>query len=197
MTSVEVSRRVLLNEAAIRRTLARMAHEILERNRGTERLALVGVVRKGDILAARLREQIRQAEGVEVPLGRLDITLYRDDLFRTGPQSVLRPTEIPFDLDDRVLVLVDDVLYTGRTTRAALDALMDFGRPRAIQLAVLIDRGHRELPIQPDYVGHAVRTGREELVEVKLKEESGEDSVSLLEPECFEAGLRVRCPREG
>ncbi len=179
---MEPSRRSLLNEAAIRRALARMAHEIVERNRGTEGLALVGVVRKGDLLAARLRDSIRQAEGVEIPVGRLDITLYRDDVFRSGPQAVLRPTEIPFALDDRIVVLVDDVLYTGRTARAALDALMDFGRPRAIQLAVLIDRGHRELPIQPDYVGHAIRTGRHEAVEVRLREEAGEDSVYLLEP---------------
>jgi pyrimidine operon attenuation protein / uracil phosphoribosyltransferase len=174
----------------VRRTLARMAHEILERNRGTEGLVLVGIVRKGDILAARLQGQIGRVEGVEVPVGRLDITLYRDDVFRSGSQAVLRPTEIPFDLDDRTVVLVDDVLYTGRTVRAALDALMDFGRPKAIQLAVLVDRGHRELPIQPDYVGHAIRTGREEAVEVRLREEGGEeDSVCLLEPGSAPAGL--------
>jgi pyrimidine operon attenuation protein/uracil phosphoribosyltransferase len=171
-----------LNAAAVRRTLARMAHEILERNRGTEGLALVGVVSRGDLLAARLRDQIRLVEGAEVPVGRLDITLYRDDLARTGARPMLRPTEIPFDLDDRTVVLVDDVLYTGRTTRAALDALMDFGRPRAIQLAVLVDRGHRELPIQPDYAGHVIRTGRDEEVEVRLGGDPADDAVLLVEP---------------
>jgi pyrimidine operon attenuation protein/uracil phosphoribosyltransferase len=170
----------LLDEAGIRRALARMAHEILARNNGTEGLALVGVVTRGAFLAERLREQIRQAEGVEVPLGRLDITLYRDDVARGGANPVPKPTLIPFDLDDRTVVLVDDVLFTGRTVRAGLDALMDFGRPRAVQLAVLVDRGHRELPIQPDYVGHVVRTVREQRVELRLKELSGEDSLALL-----------------
>ena len=178
----DTNRRVLLNAAAVRRVLARMAYEILERNRGTEGLALVGVVRGGDIIARRLAEQIRQAEGVDVPAGRLDITLYRDDLGRVSAAPLLRPTEIPFPIDDRLVVLVDDVLYTGRTSRAALDALIDLGRPRAIQLAVLIDRGHRELPIQPDYVGHAIRTGRDEAVEVRLGENPGDDAVFLLEP---------------
>lgn len=178
----EIDRRVLLNAAAVRRTLARVAHQILERNRGTAGLALVGVVRRGDLLAARLREQIRQAEGVDVPCGRLDITLYRDDLARAGAPPVLRPTEIPFALDDRTLVLVDDVLYTGRTARAALDALMDLGRPRAIQLAVLVDRGHRELPIQPDYVGQEIHTHRDEEIEVRLSGDPAEDAVILVEP---------------
>jgi pyrimidine operon attenuation protein/uracil phosphoribosyltransferase len=158
-----------------------MAHEILDRNSGTEGLVLVGVVTRGAILAERLREQIRQAEGVEVPLGRLDITLYRDDVARKGANPVPKPTLIPFDLDDRTVVLVDDVLFTGRTVRAGLDGLMDFGRPRAVQLAVLVDRGHRELPIQPDYVGHAVRTAREQRVELRLRELSGEDSLALLQ----------------
>jgi len=178
----ETYRRILLNAAAVRRTLARMAHEILERNRGTEGLALVGVVSRGDLLAARLREQILQVEGVAVPVGRLDITLYRDDLARAGAPPMLRPTEIPFDIDDRTVVLVDDVLYTGRTIRAALDALMDLGRPRSVQLAVLVDRGHRELPIQPDYAGHAIHTGRDEEVEVRLGGDAAEDAVLLVEP---------------
>jgi len=159
-----------------------MAHEVVERNRGTEGLALVGVVTRGAILAERLRDLIRQAEGVDVPLGRLDITLYRDDVSLPGRDPVPKPTEIPFDLDDRVVVLVDDVLFTGRTVRAGLDALMDFGRPRAVQLAVLVDRGHRELPIQADYVGHVVRTVRDQRVELRLRETSGEDSLALLEP---------------
>lgn len=178
----EFDRRVLLNAAAVRRTLARIAHEILERNKGTENLALVGVVRRGDLLALRLRDQIRQAEGVEVATGRLDITLYRDDLARSGASPMLRPTEIPFAIDDCTVVLVDDVLYTGRTVRAALDALVDLGRPKAIQLAVLVDRGHRELPIQPDYAGHTVHTRQDEQIEVRLGEDPLDDAVFLLEP---------------
>ena len=175
------SRQILLDEAGVRRALARMAHEILDRNHGTEGLALVGVVTRGAILAARLREHIRQAEGADVPLGRLDITLYRDDVGRPGRTPVPKPTQIPFDLDQKSVVLVDDVLFTGRTVRASLDALMDFGRPRAVQLAVLVDRGHRELPIQPDYVGHVVRTVREQRVELRLRELAGEDSLALLQ----------------
>ncbi len=178
----ETYRRVLLNAAAVRRTLARMAHQILERNGGTEGLALVGIVRRGDRLAERLRDQIRQAEGVEVPVGRLDVTLYRDDIARSGAPPMLRPTDIPFPVDDRVVVLVDDVLFTGRTVRAAMDALMDFGRPRSIQLAVLVDRGHRELPIQPDYVGHVEPTRPEEEIEVHLGDSPDEDAVFLVEP---------------
>lgn len=178
----DTQRRILLDEAGVRRALARMAHEILDRNRGTEGLALVGVVTRGAILADRLREQIRLAEGVDVPLGRLDSTLYRDDVARKGASPVPKPTLLPFDLDDRTVVLVDDVLFTGRTVRASLDGLMDFGRPRAVQLAVLVDRGHRELPIQPDYVGHVVRTVREHRVELRLQELAGEDSLALLEP---------------
>lgn len=177
----DASRQILLDEAGVRRALARMAHEILDRNHGTEGLALVGVVTRGAILAERLREHIRQAEGADVPLGRLDITLYRDDVGRPGRTPVPKPTQIPFDLDQKSVVLVDDVLFTGRTVRASLDALMDFGRPRAVQLAVLVDRGHRELPIQPDYVGHVVRTVREQRVELRLRELVGEDSLALLQ----------------
>ena len=177
----DAGRQILLDEAGVRRALTRMAHEILDRNRGTEGLALVGVVTRGALLAERLREHIRQAEGADVPLGRLDITLYRDDVGRPGRTPVPKPTQIPFDLDQKSVVLVDDVLFTGRTVRASLDALMDFGRPRAVQLAVLVDRGHRELPIQPDYVGHVVRTVREQRVELRLKELAGEDSLALLQ----------------
>ncbi|WP_025321340.1 bifunctional pyr operon transcriptional regulator/uracil phosphoribosyltransferase PyrR [Deferrisoma camini] len=178
----ETYRRVLLNADAVRRSLARMALEILERNRGTQGLALVGIVRRGDRLARRIADHIRKAEGVEVPVGRLDITLYRDDLGRKGAPPPLGPTDIPFSLDDRVVVLVDDVLYTGRTVRAALDALVDLGRPRAIQLAVLVDRGHRELPIQPDYVGHAEPTRPEEEIEVRVGDDPSDDAVFLVEP---------------
>jgi pyrimidine operon attenuation protein/uracil phosphoribosyltransferase len=173
--------RTLMDEAAIRRTLERMAHEIVEKNGGTRDLALVGVVRKGDILATRLRELIEKIDGAQIPVGRLDITLYRDDLGRSGAHSVVRRTEIPFDITGRVLVLVDDVVYTGRTTRAALDALMDYGRPKAIRYAVLLDRGHRELPIQPDFVGQTVVTRRRERVKVLLREDGGVDQVCLME----------------
>ena len=161
------------------RALTRIAHEILERNRGTSELALVGIRRRGVPLARRIAAALHQINGDDVPTGALDITLYRDDLMRqpVGPQPVLRRTEIPFSIDDRRILLVDDVLYTGRTTRAALDALIDFGRPRAIQLIVLIDRGHRELPIKADYVGKNIPTSASESVQVRLLEIDGADEV--------------------
>jgi pyrimidine operon attenuation protein / uracil phosphoribosyltransferase len=161
------------------RALTRIAHEILERNRGTSELALVGIRRRGVPLARRLASALHQINGEDVPTGALDITLYRDDLMRqpVGPQPVLRRTEIPFSIDDRRILLVDDVLYTGRTIRAALDALIDFGRPRAIQLIVLIDRGHRELPIKADYVGKNIPTAPAESVQVRLLEIDGADEV--------------------
>ena len=163
------------------RALTRIAHEILERNRGTHELALVGIRTRGVPLARRIARSLSHINGDEVPTGSLDITLYRDDLMRhaVGPQPVLRRTEIPFSIDDRRILLVDDVLYTGRTIRAALDALIDFGRPRAIQLVVLVDRGHRELPIKADYVGKNVPTSRQESVQVKLRELDGVDEVLL------------------
>jgi pyrimidine operon attenuation protein/uracil phosphoribosyltransferase len=163
------------------RTLARIAHEILERNRGLEELALVGIRTRGVPIARRLAELIRSISGHEVPAGALDITLYRDDLMRhaVGGQPVVRSTEIPFSIDDRRILLVDDVLYTGRTVRAALDALVEFGRPLAIQLVVLIDRGHRELPIKADYVGKNVPTSRSESVQVRLAETDGVDEVEI------------------
>ncbi len=161
------------------RALTRIAHEILERNRGTSELALVGIRRRGVPLARRIAAALHQINGDDVPTGALDITLYRDDLMRqpVGPQPVLRRTEIPFSIDDRRILLVDDVLYTGRTIRAALDALIDFGRPRAIQLIVLIDRGHRELPIKADYVGKNIPTSPAESVQVQLLEIDGVDEV--------------------
>ena len=163
------------------RALTRIAHEILERNRGTSELALVGIRRRGVPIARRLARALQEIQGHEVPTGALDITLYRDDLMRqaVGPQPLVRSTDIPFDIDDRVIVLVDDVLYTGRTVRAALDALIDFGRPRAIQLIALVDRGHRELPIKADYVGKNVPTSRRESVQVRLQEVDGHDEVVL------------------
>jgi pyrimidine operon attenuation protein/uracil phosphoribosyltransferase len=163
----------------IARTLTRIAHEIVERNRGLERLALVGIRSRGEHLARRLGDQLRAIDGRPVPTGALDITLYRDDLMRqpVGPQPLVRRTDIPFSIDDRVILLVDDVLYTGRTIRAALDALIDFGRPQAIQLVVLVDRGHRELPIKADYVGKNLPTSRKESVQVRLEEVDGHDEV--------------------
>jgi pyrimidine operon attenuation protein/uracil phosphoribosyltransferase len=165
----------------ISRSLARIAHEILERNRGVESLALVGIRSRGVPLAARIARELKQLSGTDVPTGALDITLYRDDLMRSavGPQPVIRRTEIPFSIDDKVILLVDDVLYTGRTIRAALDALIDFGRPRAIQLVALVDRGHRELPIRADYVGRNIPTASHQSVQVRLLELDGLDEVEL------------------
>ena len=166
------------------RALTRISHEILERNRGTGELALVGIRTRGVPLAKRLAQGILEIHKHEVPTGALDITLYRDDLMRhaVGPQPLIRRTEIPFSIDDRRILLVDDVLYTGRTIRAALDALIDFGRPRAIQLIVLIDRGHRELPIKADYVGKNLPTSTKQSVQVRLQEIDGDDEVLLTEP---------------
>jgi pyrimidine operon attenuation protein / uracil phosphoribosyltransferase len=165
------------------RALTRIAHEILERNRGAGELALVGIRTRGVPIAKRLARTLKAINGHEVPTGALDITLYRDDLMRNvvGPQPVIRRTEIPFSIDDRKILLVDDVLYTGRTIRAALDALIDFGRPRAIQLVVLVDRGHRELPIKADYVGKNLPTSRKQSVQVRLQEIDGTDEVVIEE----------------
>jgi len=172
---------VVMDAERVSRSLARIAHEILERNRGVEDLALIGIRARGVPLAERLAAQIKTLAGVDVPTGALDITLYRDDLMRhaVGPQPVVRRTEIPFSLDGRHILLVDDVLYTGRTIRAALDALIDYGRPQAIQLVVLIDRGHRELPIRADYVGKNIPTSRQQSVQVRLNEIDGRDEVEL------------------
>ncbi len=171
----------LIDEEGLERTITRLAHEILERNRGAERLAVVGIRTRGAPLAARIVRKMQELEGKRIPLGTLDITMYRDDFRRKMP--LVRGTDIPFDIDDMNVVLVDDVLYTGRTARAALDALMDFGRPGTVQLAVLVDRGHRELPIRADYVGKNVPTSIGEEVQVRLKEEDGEDSVLLIAAE--------------
>jgi pyrimidine operon attenuation protein/uracil phosphoribosyltransferase len=173
---------IVMDADRISRTLTRIAHEILERNRGIEDLALVGVRTRGDHLARRLARGLREITGQDIPTGALDITLYRDDLMRhaVGPQPLVRRTEIPFSIDERTILLVDDVLYTGRTTRAALDALIDFGRPRSIQLIVLVDRGHRELPIKADYVGKNLPTSLEESVQVYLQESDGRDEVVLI-----------------
>jgi pyrimidine operon attenuation protein/uracil phosphoribosyltransferase len=166
------------------RALTRISHEILERNRGTSDLALIGIRTRGVPLARRIAHALQTINREEVPTGALDITLYRDDLMRqpVGPQPLVRRTEIPFSIDDRRILLVDDVLYTGRTIRAALDALIDFGRPRSIQLIVLVDRGHRELPIKADYVGKNLPTSMKQSVQVRLQEIDGEDDVLLMDP---------------
>ena len=163
------------------RTLMRIAHEIVEKNRSLDDLAIVGVRTRGVPIAKRLAQNIAAIAGRELPTGVLDITLYRDDLMRqpVGPQPVVRSTEIPFSIYGRRILLVDDVLYTGRTVRAALDALIDFGRPRSIQLVVLVDRGHRELPIKPDYVGKNLPTSPKESVQVRLVEIDGRDEVAI------------------
>ena len=174
---------IVLDSQRIARSLARIAHEILERNHTVEELALVGIRRRGVPLAKRLAQAIHEINHVEVPTGALDITLYRDDLMRTAvaAQPVVRRTEIPFSIDDKRILLVDDVLYTGRTIRAALDALTEFGRPKSIQLVVLVDRGHRELPIKADYVGKNVPTSLTQSVQVHLTEIDGRDEVEILE----------------
>ncbi|MBI4313185.1 MAG: bifunctional pyr operon transcriptional regulator/uracil phosphoribosyltransferase PyrR [Candidatus Omnitrophica bacterium] len=164
---------------AIRRAIARIAHEILEHHEGSDRLALVGIRTRGAVLAQRLGRAIAEIDGVELPVGALDITLYRDDLTTIGPNPVVHQTEIPFELSDHKIVLVDDVLFTGRTVRAALDAMVAYGRPATIRLAVLVDRGHRELPIRPDFVGKNLPTSPEELVIVRLTETDGVDEVVI------------------
>lgn len=169
--------RMILDAEEIQRAIIRIAHEILERNHGTSGLMLVGIRTRGVFLAERLQRQIRAIEHSEVPLGMLDITLYRDDLGETGPNATVRETELPADVTGKIIVLVDDVLFTGRTVRSALDAVIDFGRPRAVQLAVLIDRGHRELPVKADYVGKNIPTAREEQVILRLQEKDGRDEV--------------------
>ena len=173
-------KKMIIDEDGIRRAITRIAHEIVEKNKGTEDLVIVGIKTRGVPLAQRLSERIKEFEGVELPVGILDITLYRDDLSLIAQQPIVHRTEIPFDINDRKVVLVDDFLYTGRTVRAALDALMDIGRPKLIQLAILVDRGHRELPIRADFVGKNLPTSRDEVVNVNLKEIDEEDSVLLL-----------------
>ncbi|MBX8464436.1 MULTISPECIES: bifunctional pyr operon transcriptional regulator/uracil phosphoribosyltransferase PyrR [unclassified Deinococcus] len=176
---------IILTPDEVRRALTRIAHEIIERNKGAENLALIGVHTRGIPLARRLAEKLSSLEGVEVPTGMLDITLYRDDLSEVAQQPIIRETQVPFDLRDRRVILVDDVLYTGRTVRAALDALIDLGRPAGIQLAVLVDRGHRELPIRADYVGKNLPTAASEVVKVKVQETDGVDSVELWDMEAL------------
>ena len=173
------SERQILSADDMRRALTRIAHEVLERNRGTDRLVFVGIHTRGVPLAQRIGDMVREFEGQEVPVVALDVSLYRDDISsRTKP--LVKLTTLPVDIEDKRVVLVDDVLYTGRSIRAALDALTDFGRPLVVQLAVLVDRGHRELPVRADYVGKNIPTARKEDVRVRLKEVDGEDEVVLI-----------------
>ena len=171
----------ILDKETISRALTRMSHEILEKNKGTKSLVLIGIMTRGALLAGRLAECIEKIDQEKVLVGTLDITLYRDDLSLIAAQPVVHKTRIGFDITDKNVILVDDVLYTGRTIRAALDALIDFGRPHSIQLAVLVDRGHRELPIRADFVGKNIPTAKNETVEVRLAEKDGNDEVVIVE----------------
>jgi pyrimidine operon attenuation protein/uracil phosphoribosyltransferase len=174
-----MSGRQIMTADEIRRATTRLSHEIVEKQAGTAGLVLIGIQRRGVPLARRIAASILEHEGADIPVGALDITFYRDDLSMVAQQPVVKGTELPTAIDGRTIVLVDDVLYTGRTIRAAMDALVDFGRPQAIRLAVLVDRGHRELPIRADHVGKNVPTSREEIVRVHLEEIDGEDAVEI------------------
>lgn len=180
----------VMDAAAIRKAVTRIAHEVLERNGSLEDVCLVGIRNRGVPLAARLADRLQSMTDVAPPTGILDINLYRDDFSLLSDHPILRKTEIPFDVDGKTIVLVDDVLYTGRTVRAALDGLVDLGRPRLIQLAVLVDRGHRELPIRADFVGKNVPTARDEQIEVRLKESDGADEVVIVKG-CAKPGPRA------
>ncbi|HQQ85220.1 MAG: bifunctional pyr operon transcriptional regulator/uracil phosphoribosyltransferase PyrR [Candidatus Neomarinimicrobiota bacterium] len=171
----------LADEQGVNRTITRLAHEIIENCKGTENVGIIGIRTRGDYLAKRLAHKIEEIENVKLPVGVLDVVMYRDDFRMKTKLPRVEVTDIPFDVDGKILILVDDVIYTGRTIRAALDALMDFGRPAAIQLAVLVDRGHRELPIKPDYVGKNVPTSIGEEVRVMIKEIDGKDEILLVE----------------
>lgn len=176
---MSVQEKQALDEGGIERVVARIAHEILERNQGTANLALIGIRTRGVFLAQRLQQKLFEIEKKEIPVGVLDITLYRDDLSEVGPKPEIHETNIPFNLKGKVVILVDDVLFTGRTIRAALDALIDFGRPKVIRLAVLVDRGHRELPIKADYVGKNIPTAFQDRVTIHLKEVDGRDEAVI------------------
>lgn len=169
----------ILDEKGMQRSLTRLAHEIIEKNKGVDHVVLVGILSRGEPIARAIADQIEAIEGVRVPVGSIDITLYRDDLTTKSADAVVSSSHIHFDIKDQIVVLVDDVIYTGRTVRAALDAVMDHGRPMAIQLAVLVDRGHRELPIRADYVGKNVPTSKREIVSVKVAEIDGENVVEI------------------
>lgn len=169
----------ILDDKAISRSITRLAHEIIEKNKGIDQVVLVGILSRGVPIANRIAEKILEIEGKSVRVGQLDITLYRDDLSKVGENPIINGSDISFDLSEKHVVLVDDVIYTGRTVRAALDAVMDFGRPKTIQLAVLVDRGHRELPIRADYVGKNVPTSTKEIIKVRISEVDGVDEVCI------------------
>lgn len=178
----------MVDEETIARSIARISYEIVERNRNLESLAIIGIRTGGEFLAKRIRDRIRSIENFEVPFGVIDITLYRDDLWNTSSQPTIKGTELRFPVSGRRVVLVDDILYTGRTIRAALDAIIDFGRPDRVELAALVDRGHRELPIRPDYVGKNIPTRRDEFVRARLREQGFADGVYLIRPKHAEQG---------
>lgn len=169
--------KTILNDQDFKRIITRISYEIIEKHKGVQNLALVGIQTRGDFLAKRIGDQIKTLEGMIVPVGSMDINMYRDDWTKISHQPTVRPSNIPFSVDDKSIILVDDVLYTGRTIRAAMDALMDFGRPSRIELAVLVDRGHRELPIQADYKGIFVDTEHEEMIHVHVQERDNQDLV--------------------
>ena len=171
----------IMDEKSMSRALIRISHEIIERNKGVNNIVLIGVKRRGVPIAKNIADEIYKIEGIKLNVGILDITLYRDDLSHLNDQPVVNSTSIDFDITDKIVILVDDVIYTGRTVRAALDALMDIGRPDTIQLAILIDRGHRELPIRADYVGKNVPTSKEEIIGVHVKEVDGDNKVVIYE----------------
>ncbi|MDD6692928.1 MAG: bifunctional pyr operon transcriptional regulator/uracil phosphoribosyltransferase PyrR [Olsenella sp.] len=187
---------VVMDDKAMRRALTRIAHEIVEHNEGAEHMGLVGVVRRGVPLANILACEIEEIEGIKPPVGRLDISFYRDDVMRQI-SPVLHATDIPFEVEGTNIILVDDVLYTGRTVRSALDALMDFGRPRTVQLAVMVDRGHRELPIRADYVGKNVPSSHEESVRVKMADFDGYNAVEIWDVECERAAKAAARQKAG
>lgn len=182
MSKFKEKARVLFKED-IKRILYRLAHQILEKNQNPQELVLIGIQTRGAYLAQRLQKIIKEIENIEVPLGILDITLYRDDLTTVGEVPLVKETAINFDLNEKIVILIDDVLFTGRTVRAALDEIMDFGRPKRVQLLVLVDRGHRELPIRADFVGKNIPTAKREHVEVRLEEVDGEEEIVILEKE--------------
>jgi pyrimidine operon attenuation protein/uracil phosphoribosyltransferase len=172
-------KKTILNDQDFKRIITRISHEIVEQHRGTQNLGLVGIQTRGDFLAKRLADQIQQIENVTLPVGSMDINMYRDDWTKISHQPIVRPSNIPFSVDDMDIILVDDVLFTGRTIRAAMDALMDFGRPSRMELAILVDRGHRELPIQADYKGISITTEHRDTINVLVTEHDGQDSVTI------------------
>ena len=189
--------RTMMDADQIRRAITRLGHEVIERQGGTDGLVLIGIQRRGVVLAQRLADVIAASERVRLLVGSLDISLYRDDLSELAWYPIVRPTELPFDINDQTVVLIDDVLFTGRTVRAAMDALIDFGRPRTIRLLVLVDRGHRELPIRADHVGRNIPTARGERVNVHVQELDGIDEVELDGPVMSSAGVASGEPAQG